>query len=65
MLHLPHGLSLRAESSFLGAAEKPSEHTQASSRLRICSFSALQTHGCRDSDCGKLVLLDPTSKIWG
>lgn len=35
MLHLPNGLSLRAESSLLGASEKPSEHTEAIARLSI------------------------------
>lgn len=65
MLHLPNGFSLRPESGLLGASEKPSEHTEAVAGLRICPFSALQTHGCRDGDCGELALLDPINKSWG
>lgn len=59
MLHLPHGLPPRAESSSLGTSEKPPEHTEAVSGLRICPFSALQTHGCKDGDCGELVSAGP------
>lgn len=56
---------MRAESSFWGASEKPSEHTEAISGLMICPFSAVQTHGCRDGDCGELVLLDPSARFEG
>lgn len=65
MLCLPHGLSPRAESGFLAAPEEPSEHTEAVARLGICPFSALQTHGCGDGDCGELVSAGPHQQDLG